>query len=917
MKNIILIVVLFVCNILFSQSKTFDISGIIVMDKDSSVLESATVYLQTARDSTLITYTISDKEGKFVIENKTSDNFVNLYISYIGYKTFHKKIKLDRSSIDLGKLRVVENSNTLDEVIIKAVAPITIKLDTIEYNVKSFKTKKDANVEDLLKELPGFEIDENGVITINGKVMDKILVNGKPFFGGDPTIATKNFSKDMIQKIQVLDTKTDSQAFTGEEGDATNKTINLVIRKEDNRGVFGRVAAGFGTDERYEAAGMLSLFNDGQQFSVLAGGNNINSPGFSYGEINKMFGGNASSNIDSQVFGYGNQGIVTSENAGLNFSDDVGKKITISTNYFYSNSDSENENISNTENTLPENRYYSNSNSSSISNGEKHSTETKFQIKLDSTILITIEPEFRFDKGTNINNTNEKSLDEDMVLVNESTSSSIEENNNNSFANGMNFTKRFGNKGGFFKLDIYNSVEKSNSENLFNSEVEFNDDSTENIIQNVNIVEKGSGNTFESSLVYRMPIKAELSLDIKYSHRTRKEKNFIEVFDIEETSNTLTSNDSLNSDFEYLNTTNTPGLSLRYRKDKWSSSLGGEMVLRTLENKDYLRPSSNLERNFNALDVRYRLRFRSPINSYSFRYDLSNNPAQLSQLQTVVNITDPLNIVIGNPNLKQTKSHRLSAYYNYNNFQKGKSFYASIRSNIYNDRVISKSEIDEEDLIKRTTYTNVDGSYNFYSYLDYGKKIKLDSVKTLRLSVGLRGSINRSINYFNDVQFASLSESVSPNLRASFRWIDVTDIDLRYSFSLNNNTYSSDVYENQKFNSHQVYLRTTNFFYKKIELRNQLRYSYNTNISDGFDKNSIFWNATIAYSFMKDMATLTLKGYDLLNQNTDARRIINGNTISDTQNTVLKRYFMLSFSWKFNTLGKAGEVDNRRGRRMR
>src|SRR5690606_17312609 len=307
---------LFVCtlcwaSISFSQTK-FKISGQLVAEQDSIALESATVYLETFNDSTLVTYTITDKNGKFSLEDRAYTDRLRLTISLVGFETFNKEIILDKEEINLGTISMPE-ANMLDEIVIKSRAPITVKKDTLEFNVASFKTKKDANVEDLLKELPGVEGDDDGKITVKGKEVNKILVNGKPFFGDDPTITTRNLTKDLIEKVQISDTKTKAEGFTGEAGDSENKTINLTIKEENNKGVFGRVAAGAGTDERYEYAGMVNIFDNERRISVLAGGNNINSAGFSFGEIRKMFGGgnsvswnsNGSFAIDGRSFGGG------------------------------------------------------------------------------------------------------------------------------------------------------------------------------------------------------------------------------------------------------------------------------------------------------------------------------------------------------------------------------------------------------------------------------------------------------------------------------------------------------------------------------------------------------------------------------------------------------------------------------------
>ncbi|WP_435314909.1 carboxypeptidase-like regulatory domain-containing protein, partial [Cellulophaga fucicola] len=225
----------------FSQDKQkqFNISGVLITADDNKPLESATVYLQRVKDSSLVTYTITDQKGEFTLEGKTYDTTLSMFISYIGYKTYAKVIPVDRKKVNLGQINLEVDENLLDEIVVMATAPVTVKKDTLEFNVNSFKTKKDANVEDLLKKLPGVEVDETGKITVNGKDVSNIFVNGKPFFGDDPTITTRNLTKDIIEKVQITDTKTKSEAFTGEESESDNKTINLTIKEDKNKGVFG------------------------------------------------------------------------------------------------------------------------------------------------------------------------------------------------------------------------------------------------------------------------------------------------------------------------------------------------------------------------------------------------------------------------------------------------------------------------------------------------------------------------------------------------------------------------------------------------------------------------------------------------------------------------------------------------------
>jgi len=314
----------FLFSSVFLQAQNFEVTGVLKDKTTKQPLEAATVFMETVKDTTLITYTITNAKGLFALEGKTNQKEVSVNISFVGYENYRKTIDLTNPKVDLGDIFLDFNVATLDEVVVKSRAPITVKKDTLEFNVKSFKTKKDANIEDLLKELPGVEVDEDGRITVNGKEVNKILVNGKPFFGDDPTIATRNLTKEIVEKIQVTDTKTDDEAFAGEEGDKENKTINLTIAEENNKGVFGRVAGGVGTDERFEFAGIVNVFDNDRRVSVLGGGNNLNSAGFSFGEIRKFFGGgrslfvnsNGSFGVDGRSFG-GGQGIVNSRSAEM------------------------------------------------------------------------------------------------------------------------------------------------------------------------------------------------------------------------------------------------------------------------------------------------------------------------------------------------------------------------------------------------------------------------------------------------------------------------------------------------------------------------------------------------------------------------------------------------------------------------
>ncbi|MFD0989075.1 outer membrane beta-barrel protein [Mariniflexile jejuense] len=916
MRKFTLVIGLLCCFLSFTQSKNFKISGKIISEEEENPLEAATVYLEKIKDSTLVTYTITNKDGGFLLEDSTPEINLNLLVSYVGYQTYKQKITLNTPNLSLGNIKL-KVSNALDEVLIKASAPITIKKDTLEFNVASFKTKKDATVEDLLKELPGVEIDDEGKIKVNGKEVNKILVNGKPFFGNDPSITIKNLTKDIIEKIQVVDTKTKSEAFTGEEGDKENKTINLTIKEENNKGVFGRVAAGVGTNKRHEFAGMFNRFDNDQRISVLVGGNNINSPGFSFGEIEKMFGGgnawfsdNGSFSVNGRQFG-GGQGITTSNLVGANFANSYGKKVEASADYFYSNSNSENQTTSKRETILSDSRYFSNSRSNSNNDTKSHSVNSEFEIKIDSTFMVNVKPSFSFSKTTTNYVSDDETLNEDLVLTNQSSLNSIVENDAKNFSNEISATKKFGAKGAFLKFGLNNSFKNGNSDDYINSNTEVFGTNPETIVRNQFTDGETNGTNLRADVTYRLPIKAkEFFMNFGYKFERNKDENIKNTFDFNDVSNDFdTFNTALSTDFEYKDIKSTPGISLSYRKEKWSAGFGADYVFRTLKNNDGLRPQFNVERGFEAIQLNSNFYYKlSKIATVYANYSLSNIPPSVRQLQAFEDVSNPLNTVIGNPNLEPTNEHRLYFGFNTFNWQERTGFYmyASIASR--NNAVVSRTTIDAETLKRVTTYDNVNGNNNGYFGMEYSKKFKIDSLQSVKFRIANWSNFSKNINYNNNVQYASNVMVFNPNIGVDYIYTDVFEFKPRYRISFTNNKYDISAFEDRNFTSHNLDLNAAFFLPKGFEFRNDITYNYNPNIADGFQKDAWFWNASVAYSILKDKGLITLKVYDLLKQNTNARRTATQDYIQDTQSTVLRQYFMLNFSWKFNSLGAKGEI---------
>ncbi len=915
MKYFLLVV--FLSLSLCSYSQDFKVSGSLVDKETNEPLEAATVFMETVKDSTLVTYTISDRKGNFVLEGNTSVKQVRVNISFVGYESFQKEINLNNPIQNLGNIPLVVSVAGLDEVVVKSRAPVVIKKDTLEFNVASFKTKKDATIEDLLKELPGVEVDPDGKIRVNGKEVSKVMVNGKPFFGNDPTIATRNLTKEIIDKVQVMDTKSKDEAFTGEEGDKESKTINLTIAEDKNKGIFGRVAAGGGTDKRFEYAGLLNYFNNDRRLSVLAGGNNINSPGFSFGEIQKMFGSARSLTtystggfiIDGRSFGIG-QGIVNSRVAGANYADVIKKNTDVTADYFYSGSNAYNNTKVQQENILPDRRYFTDSESSSDTDTDSHTINLGFDIKIDSTLLINIKPSLSYYSMKSNRNSESTSMDENRSLTNSASLVDSDDNSNRSFKNELSATKKFGNNGRFARIRFNNEWNNTEGNNyLFSDTKVFGGNPSEEIRDQFTDLDK-KYTYYYTRLTYRQPlVPKKLFLDLEYSYGHKETLNAKSVFDFDENSQAYSLfNDVLSTDYTFKDVRNTPVASLVLKMEKASINAGAGYVFRTLEGSDSLRPELKVDNNFEDLEmyVRSNINFTSTAQMY-VGYTRKTDAPAIEQMLPNTNVSDPLNIITGNPDLQPIKTHSLYLNFNDYDFQKGLGYYAYINTRFQDNAVVPQTLIDENN-IRYTTYTNVKGQYNLYGSLSANLKFKLDSLWSIKPDVGFYGNYRQDVNFNNGVEYKSHNLSLTPNAALVLTWRNILDIRVNYGLEIGKLEFEKNVFDDQNYLAHSLKLGTGLFVPKNFEWRNDITFTNNPDIADGFQKSAWFWNSTLAYSFLKENGTLSLKVYDLLNQNTNASRITSQNFIQDKQSTVLCRYFMLSFSYKFNTLGKKGET---------
>ena len=909
MRQIFFVFFLSLCFFHNLAAQSFTIQGKLIDAFTKEPLEAATIYAESPRDSSLVAYTVSDQNGAFNLEDRTFLKEINLYFSFNGYATISMKVAL-KPLVDLGVVEMEEQAEELKGVnVIGERTPIIIKKDTLEFNADSFSTRPDASVEDVLKKLPGVEVDSNGKITVNGKEVSEVLVNGQVFFSSDPTVATKSLPKDIISKIQILDTKTETEEYTGEAASGDTKTINLTIKEEKNKGYLGRFSGGYGTDDRYQANGLLNYFRDKERVSFIAGSNNINNSGFSYDEIYEMVGQSSRRGISrgsngGLTFGFG-QGIITSSNIGASYANSKKGEYEVAGNYFFANSDSFNNEKTARENILPSSSFFTDTESNFNGNSNAHEGGANLEFDIDETLQINIRPNMAVNDITSNTIRNTVSTNEAGELLNSNATSTKNENVQRNFSNRFSAIKKLDTVGSYLRLLFTNRNNESNAQNILNSDREtFGTGASQEILNQETQIDIDQQN-YRLNLRYSQAIGKQFYLDLGYEVVSDKENNQRSVFDFDVTEDAFSLfNTSLSSDFEFRNNAQIPALGIRQKTDDYSWGATAYYQRTTLENEDFLQ-ESNFSRDYTNLLVELFGRYTLGKNkrlylNYNTRFDA---PA-VNQLQPVPNVSDPLNISIGNPDLSPSITH--DAYLNYNDYnwkeRTGLFLYAGLS---FQENQVVSSTITDADFLRTTRYVNVDGNYNHYGGAGYSKGFKKDSTLTVKLNLRPYFNLQKNIGFTNGEQLEAKSFILTPRFSILLNYKELLEIEPEYSVSLNRTQYNLEQFSDINFAAHNVRLKTTTYWPKNVIWGNDINYNYNGNVGPEFDRDAIFWNMSLGLQMFKKNVTLKVLAYDLLNQNINTRRTTGQDFIQDFQGTVLQRYFMGSITFKFDQFGGA------------
>lgn len=928
----ILTLLFFLCSF-YGFGQTVTLKGK-VTDSQNYPLEAATIYLTTVKDSAVVDYTISGKTGEWQIKTKKINAPVFLKISYVSLKNYKQEFPSLEQDRDFGTIKLEDQSTELNEVVIQSeIPPIRIKKDTLEFNASSFKVRPDANVETLLKQLPGVDIDADGKITINGKEVNQILVNGKPFFDANGQIAIKNLPAEIIDKVQVSDTKTKKEELAGQKASGDNSSINLTIKKDKNKGFFGKAMGGYGSDDRYESNLLMNYFKNKLKLSLLAASNNINSSGFTFNEVFDSMGGGRNSAASSILSAGNSRGITKTDLVGLNYADEWFKGFDAGLSYSYTGTNTENNNRTTSTNYLPVNenntepeidKSYT-TQSVSRTDNERYSNiaNSDFKFKIDSTSTLHFGPRFSQAKSLSRSDSNRFSdRIADSKRLNESTALSNGENNSNTFSNQFTYNKQFrSRKGRGLSLVFGNSNSKNddktrNVSNTTKYTYSGDDVTTETDNRNQILNTNSYADSYNFSFEYTEPITDSLEINISSGYDNNRTVDDRDTYDYDAATGSYTVyNNALSNYLTSQTGILSPKAGVRFDVGKlYVNASAGSNIISFKNYASYLGQNYNLNKDYilPSADMNMRYSFEKS-KSISLNYNYSLSFPQAYQVLPVADLSNPLNTTIGNPNLDPNKSHRVRLGYRNFNMASRSGFNASLNSTFYDSQIATYTVTDDSGK-NTTSYRNVSGVISTSAFANWNKTVKKDA-NTYRYSLSTSVGYNIDKGFLNGELYDSKSVRLSPSVNFTYEYGELLTINPSYNFTYNEYHYTNYRIDQSSNYVHRVNLQTTSYWPKHVVFGNDFGYTYNSNIADGYKKDFYLWNTSLGYNFLNDDLLFKVKVYDVLNQNLGTSRTIGPTSITDQENTVLKRYIMFSLTFKLEKFGGMQSNNKPRGER--
>ena len=903
-KCLLMLLMILFSPMAFAQQSGVNVTGSVVEQGSDTPIEQATVRLLNVKDSAMVRGVVSSRNGSFTLKNVKKGSYL-LHITFIGYDPLYQPLQITgkKNPVNVGKLELSDGAIELGEAVVIGKAPeVTVRNDTVEYNADSYKVTEGSVLEDLLKKMPGVEVDSEGKITVNGKEVKKVMVDGKEFFSDDPKVASKNLPAKMIDKLQVLDKKSDMAQMTGFDDGEEETVINLTVKPGMKQGWFGNAYGGYGSKDRYEGNAMVNRFVNNDQITFMGGANNTNNMGFS-DLASTMFSGMGGGGGRRGGFGAGS-GITSSGNAGLNFSKEFKPdKLTLGGNTRYSHFDNDARSKSDRQNILPgDSSSYDNSEAMSRTKSDNFGVDFRLEWKPDTMTQLIFRPSFSLSHSMNDNFSDATTLDNERDTVNTNKSNNYSESNGYNLNASIDFSRKLNNKGRVFSATLSGGNSDSYSDGMNRSDiVYFNQtDALKNSIIDQRSRYDNKGFNYRAYVSWVEPIGHNNFIQATYSISQRKQEALKNVYnqDADGIYNVLDSAYSQSYRNNFIS--QRASLSFKSQRAKFNYTIGLN-----------LDPSYSSSENFvgdtTLSKITRKVVNLSPMAQFNYMFDKRTNlrimyngrtsQPSMTQLQPVADISDPTNITIGNPDLNPRYTNNVFIRFQQFTPEKQRAFMIMANGSYIINDIVSYTSYNQETGVKTTTYKNVNGNYsgNVRMMLNTPLKNKKFSINSMTMA-----SFANSNGYINEEKNTNrnliLSERGGIDFRSSYLDLGVNG-NIRYNATSN----SLQKENNQNTFNYGAGGYTTIYLPLNFKIESDVNWSTNSGYGDGFKQNEVLWNASASKSFLKNnQGTLRFKIYDILQQRSNISRSVTASYIQDSEYNTLGSYFMVHFIYRFS-----------------
>ncbi|WP_167400560.1 outer membrane beta-barrel family protein [Flavobacterium psychrolimnae] len=900
----------------FSQKNK--LSGILTAGSEKTPIYNSVVALLTPVDSVLYQFTRSDKAGKFSLNNVKPGNYI-VMTSHSQYADYLDEITVTSTDKDLGTIALMSKMELLKEVIIKT-GSIKIKGDTTSYRASDFKVDANANVEELLKKLPGIQVDKNGTIKAMGETVERVLVDGEEFFGDDPGMAVKNLRADAIKEVQVFDKKSDQAEFTGIDDGDSKKTINLRLKEDKKKGYFGKIDGAnqpaTDADSRYNSNIMVSSFKGKRKLSAFLLNGNTGQDGLSWQDSDKFGGGDGNvsmsmdddGNVNYEWTGGDNDdepyvdtqnGFIKNTNAGLQYSNKWNDKHSLNLSPKYNRQSYQNNSSRNTQTQVGATQLNENRETASHVNRDNFKLNAVYDVKIDSVNTLKFTAKTNFYNTESDEFTTGNTTGSDGLLRNKQERLFTTKSDKQSLSASALFKHKFVKPRRTLSINSSWSTLNTNANNFLKSANESYEGGVfafGNEVDQNKIGDKSNQN-LALNVAYTEPIGKKLALQLSYqiTHNTGN-SNFVTYDFSDLTGKYDVIVDSLSNQFKQSITTNKPVLKLSYNAKKINYSFGSGFGFTSFDlqdqtlNKEYKRSFTNF---FPSANFSYKYKSNSNLR---VNYQGATRQPTIDQLQPLRNNQDFFNQVLGNPDLKQSFTNSINVSNNSYSILTETNFYQSISFRTTSNLISFNRDIDPESAKTISTPINTNGNFSANLYMGYGFKVKkINMYVNLSPSVNYNKSVNSINRQINNSNILSSNFSVYLNKSKEKKY----DINLSNTFSNSRNSTSQNN-EVKSFNTNNLGLDVAVYFREKWKLSTDYNlYSRQKTVDFQTNLTNQLWNARFQRTFKNDEFTAYVMVRDILNQNIGISRFVYENTIGEERNDRLRRYAMVGFTWNF------------------